>query len=279
MTMKLSLSVRVAEKFNAKREASIPLEEFADLAAAEDYHAVCMRASQVGIHTPIETVKEKRRQLDQRGLAVSMVTGDFPIPENTPEGTQALRNITPYLDLADTLGADLMRICMKEEADIRWAQRAADEAGERGKRLAHQCHTGSLFERVEDSVLVLERVGRENFGIIYEPANLELCGEDYGEEVIKRFEPYLFNVYLQNQQIKPDGEVSIDTWTRGEIRFDQIPIWEDGGISLPPIMSALEEIGYAGYVTVHQAFGGLKGPQEAAARSARYLKSLAQFEQ
>ncbi len=264
--------------FNAKRETSMPLEAFAGLAAAENYRAICMRASQVGTHTPSEEVKEKRRRLDDHGLDVSMVTGDFPIPENSQEGPQALRNIGPYLDLADNLQADLLRICMKEEEDIKWAQRAADEARERGKSLAHQCHTGSLFERVEDSLQVLKRIGRENFGIIYEPANLELCGQDYGAEVIRRFEPYLFNVYLQNQQIKPDGEVLIDTWCRGIIRFDQIPIWEDGGITVPPIMSALEEIGYAGYVTVHQAFGGLKGPKEAAARSARYLRSLARIE-
>ena len=69
---------------------------------------------------------------------------------------------------------------MKVEADIPWAQRAADEAAERGIRLAHQSHTQSLFETVEGSIDVLKRVGRQNFGIIYEPANLDLCGQDYG---------------------------------------------------------------------------------------------------
>ena len=124
--MKLSLSGRVVEKFQAKREASMGLGELADLAAAHGYRAVCMRASQLGIQTPAATVRSEGEGLRRRGLAVSMDSGDFPIPENSDdEGPQALRNITPYLDLAVALEADLLRICMKCEEDITWAQRAA----------------------------------------------------------------------------------------------------------------------------------------------------------
>ena len=88
------------------------------------------------------------------------VTGDFPIPQNTDDGPDALRNITPYLDLAATLGVDLLRIAMKTEEDIEFAQRAADEAGERNMKLAHQCHNSSLFEEVDVSLEIIERVGQ-----------------------------------------------------------------------------------------------------------------------
>ena len=276
--MKLSLSVRVAEKFHAKREASMALEGLADLALEHGYKAVCMRASQLGVHTSLEEVDRQQRQLRQRGLAVSMVTGDFPIPENNDAGPLALRSITPYLDLAQALEADLLRIAMKKEEDIEWAQRAADEAGERGMKLAHQSHTRSLFERVKDSLEVVRRVDRDNFGLIYEPANLELCGEDYGAETIRRFAPHLFNVYLQNHLIKDDGANNLSTWSRGEVAFDQIPMWQAGGIDFAAIFAALEEIDYAGYVTIHQAFAGLAGPQEAVAKSAGYLRSIAAFD-
>ena len=123
--MKLSLSVRVAEKFLSKRQANMSLADLADLAAANRYHALCMRASQLGTQTPLDIVRQKAGTLDAQALKVSMVTGDFPIPENTDdEGPLALRNITPYLDLAEALGADLLRIAMKTEEDIEWAQRA-----------------------------------------------------------------------------------------------------------------------------------------------------------
>jgi sugar phosphate isomerase/epimerase len=274
--VKLSLSVRIGEKYFAKREAAVSLPALAGIAASCGYRALCMRASQIGIHTPRAEAIEAARMLRSRGLAVSMVTGDFPIPENTDESPQALRNIGPYLDLAQTLDSDLIRVPLKTADDIAWAQRAADIARERGIRLAHQCHTRSLFERVDETLDVLRRIDRKNFGLTYEPANLELCGEPYGAETIKRLAPYIINVYLQNQRLNPAGQSRNMTWCRGEVAFDQIPIWQSGGIDFPGIMWSLEAAGYDGYVTMHQA--SLNTPQEDAERSARYLRSLARFE-
>ena len=280
MPMKLSVSMRVAEDMSDKRKVAMSLEDMAQLAKGSGFHAVCMRASQVGTHTPPEVAREKRKFLESLGLAVSMATGDFPIPENSEHGPDALRNIAPYLDLAEALDCDLLRICMKTEDDIEWARRASDEAAERNIRLAHQSHTGSLFEQAERSVEVIRQVGRPNFGIIYEPANLQLCGEDYGAETIKMFEPYLMNVYLQNQVIRPGGDTRVDTWSRGSVEFDQVPIWDGRGIDFPHIMDALGEIGYEGYVTVHQASAGVQGgPVAAISENARYLRSIGDFEE
>ena len=78
--MKLSLSVRVAESFSDKTRATMSLEGLADLAVEHGYAALCMRASQVGVRTPAEEVRAAAQQIRLRGLAVSMVTGDFPIP-------------------------------------------------------------------------------------------------------------------------------------------------------------------------------------------------------
>ncbi len=276
--MKLSLSVRVAEKFSSKRDADMTLSELADVAVTEGFHALCMRASQVGTHSSTEEVIEARRVLEARGLGCSMVTGDFPIPENSEEGPQALRNIGPYLDLAAALGCDLLRTCMEQDSDIEWAQRAADEAAERSIRLAHQCHTRSLFELVDRSLEVLRQVDRPNFGLIYEPANLELCGEDFGPPTIARFAPYIFNVYLQNHRLNPQGASSLETWARGSVGFDQIPIWETGGIDLEPVFDALSRAEYDGFVTVHQASAALGGGVEAARQSGRFLRTVADFD-
>jgi sugar phosphate isomerase/epimerase len=274
--MKLSLSVRVGEKFTNKREAVLSLEELADIAVSNGYHALCMRASQIGTHTPADVVAENARLIRAKGLAVSMVTGDFPIPENSDEGPAALRNITPYLDLASALGSDLIRVAMRKDEDIAWAQRAADTARERGIRLAHQCHNRSLFEKVDETLDVLRRIGRSNFGLTYEPANLEVCGQDYGAETIKRFAPHIVNVYLQNQRLDPAGDTVMKTWCCGDVRFDQIPLWDPRGIDFPRIMSALASIGYRGHVTVHQA--GLNTPQVDAEKSVQYLRSIARFD-
>ena len=275
--MRLSLSVRVAEQYYDKRQAAMTLEELAPIAAEEGYHALCMRASQLGLQTPPDVVRRKRAELADMGLAISMVTGDFPIPENSFESTAALRNITPYLDLADLLECDLIRISLKKDEDVEWARRAADEARERGVRLAQQCHVASLFETVDETLDVLRRIGRANFGVTYEPANLEACGQDYGPETIRRLFPHVVNVYLQNQRLDPAGKDTLSTWVRGDMGVDHIPISAPGGLDFPPILETLESIGYAGYVTVHQASTGSETPVDTIRNSARYLKSLADF--
>jgi sugar phosphate isomerase/epimerase len=257
--MKLSLSVRVAEVPGSKEETVMRIEQLVGIAAQTGYEAVCMRASQIGIQTPLEEITGVRQLLKSRSLQVSMVTGDFPIPINDHRGPDALRNITPYLDLADMLETDLIRIAMKKEEDIVWARRSADEAAERRIRVAHQSHTKSLFETVEGSVNVIEAVARPNFGLIYEPSNLMMCGQTYGLETLKQFAPYLFNVYFQNY--RPDGT-----------GYRQLRLQDKGGINFDQIFEGLDQIGYRGYVTVHDS--PLADTEQAAIQSYNYLKQL-----
>lgn len=274
--MKLSLSVRIAEA-SCKTKLNVPLRDLVQLAVDNGYRAICMRASAGGVQTPRDELETMRRLIDDAGLTVSMVTADFDVPLNNERGPNSLRDIGPSLDVAETFDCDLIRVCMKTEDDIRHAQRAADEAAERNIRLAHQCHTTTLFEQVEPSLEVLKRINRPNFGLIYEPANLMLCGEDYGIETLKTFQPYLMNVYVQNHVLDPDGPVELETWCLGPRRFRHIPLWESGGVNFEKVMEALRAIGYDGYVTVHQAYAELMGPDEAAVKSADYLRILRRF--
>jgi len=273
-SMKLSLSVRVAEAFGSKEKSSMTIDQLIQLAKRHGYEALCMRASQAGVHTPADTVHEMSAKIRAAGLAVSMVTGDFAVPRNDEHGPDGLRNITPYLDLAEAFGADLIRICMKKEEDIPWAQKASDEARERGIRLVHQAHCASLFEPVEGSLRVLKAVGRQNFGIIYEPANWLIAGQDYGSRAIRKLRPFIFNVYVQNHRLRSGGEATIKTWTRGDVELDHIGLWEPGGVDSADVFRGLHEIGYQGYVTVHQAFAGIMPIETAVKRSADYLQPL-----
>jgi sugar phosphate isomerase/epimerase len=268
--MQLSLSVRVAEA-ETKDRLNIGFDELVRLAADTGYAAVCMRASAGGVQTPRDNLLAMRRLLDEHKLAVSMVTTDFDVPRNNDHGPDNLRNIGPHLDAAECLGATLIRVCMKRDEDIAAAARAADQAAERGIRLAHQCHTNSLFETVDQIVDVLQRVNRPNFGLIYEPANLMLCGQPYGEQPLKRFAPWLMNVYVQNHQLAPDGPVCLPTRVRGDVRYLDIPLWTAGGVDFDQVFAGLKAIGYQGHVTVHQQFAKLMDPTEAAQQSFDFL--------
>ena len=245
--MKLSLSVRIAEEFAAKDKALMPFEELARLASDIGYDALCMRASQAGIETPPERRLEMRSLLDDLGLGVTMVTGDISIAANDSNASAALRNIDPYLDLADDFGSPLARVMITDESDIEHARRAA--------------------------VGVAERVGAAGFGITVEPANLLAAGDACGPAEIDLLAPYLVNVYLQNQKIDDDGDTVIKL-RDSSVRMRNLPLDAGEGINLESLFKGLENVGYDGPVTVHQsAIGGL--PIEASAR--RYYELLAPF--
>jgi sugar phosphate isomerase/epimerase len=274
--VKLALSVRIAETA-AKDRLTLPFHDLAALARRDGYHAVCLRPSVVGAATPRADQEAARRTLDELGLAVSMATTDLSVPLNNEHGPDCLRDIDPHLDAAAALGTDLIRVCLKNDDDIAWAQRAADQARERRIRLAHQCHTDSLCETVSGCLETLDRIGRPNFGLIYEPANLMLCGEPYGPDVLRRLAPYIMNVYVQNHRLNSQGKSVILTRAHGDVRYDLIPLWAPGGVAFRRVFEGLAAIAYDGYVTVHQAYAEIMGPQEAASRSAEFLRSVANF--
>ncbi len=275
--MKLSLSVRIAEA-PCKTKLNVPLGDLLQLADECGYSAICMRASAGGVQTPRDQLAAMRNEIEAAGKVVSMVTADFDVPLNNDDGPNSLRDIGPSLDVADAMGCDLIRVCIKTEEDIEHARRAADIAAERGIRLAHQCHTTTLFEQVDRSLEVLEQIGRDNFGLIFEPANLMLCGEPYGREALERFRPHLMNVYVQNHKLDPNGPVELETWCLGTRRFHHIPLWEPGGVNFEQVFDGLRAIDYDGYVTVHQAYAEIMGPREAAVESAKYLRGVGDFD-
>jgi sugar phosphate isomerase/epimerase len=275
--MQLSLSVRIAEA-PCKTKLNVPFRDLVQLAAELGYRAICMRVSAGGIGTPRTELERMRAEVEHAGLRVSMVTADSDVPLNNDRGPNSLRNLGPSLDVAEALGCDLIRVCLKSNEDIEHARRAADSASKRKIRLAHQCHTTTLFETVDRSLDVLRQIDRENFGLIYEPANLMICGQSYGLDTLQRFQPHLMNVYVQNHRLDPQGPAELETWCLGLRRFHHIPIWESGGVDFPEVIAALQQVGYKGCVTIHQAYAELMGPRAAAVETATYLRGLDGFE-
>jgi sugar phosphate isomerase/epimerase len=252
--MPLSLSVRIVEA-SCKSRLNIPFEELVAIALQTGYAAVCMRASAGGVGTPIKRLEEMRECIEAAGLYVSMVTADVNVPLNNDQGPNSLRNIGPSLDVAEALGCNLIRVCLKKPEDIPHARNAAIAAAKRGIRLAHQCHTSSLFEEVNGMLRVLAQIDQPNFGIIHEPANLLLCSQSYALDTLERLRPHLMNVYVQNHRLSPTGTDELPTYCRGMVRFDHLDPWEAGGIDFAAVCSALQQIAYRGTLTIHQAQG------------------------
>lgn len=252
--MKLSLSVRIVES-PCKTKLFVPFEEVVEIARETGYHAVCLRASAGGVQTPRSRLELMRQRVEAAGLFISMVTADADVPLNNDQGPNSLRNIGPSLDVAEAVGCTLIRVCMKRPEDIPAAKSAAQQASQRGIRLAHQCHTTSLFEEVEPMLGVLQQIGEPNFGLIYEPANLLLNGQSYGLDTLERLKPHLMNAYVQNHRLSDQGAEELPTFCRGMVRFDHLEPWTPGGVDFDVVTQSLRRIGYQGTFTIHQAQG------------------------
>jgi len=272
--MKLSLSVRIAESAARKDRAAMPLEELAPLARAAGFEGLSMRASALSVATPPARVAAARRMLDREGLAVSMVMGNVALAANTADAPEALRDIGPHLDLAEGLGARLVRVMMHGAADIACAQRAADLAAERGLALAHQTHWGTLCETVDDALASVRAVDRPNFGITYEPANLLACGGPYGTDAVARLAPHLANVYCQNVRLAPAGSHVFRTRRRGPVALDYLALDDPRGFDWRALTGALRDAGYDGWITVHQPLRAGQSVAEAVEEAARVFRPL-----
>ena len=238
------------------------LEELAPLARAAGFEALSMRASALSVDTSPHRIDAVRRLLDREQLAVSMVMGNVALAANTADAPACLRYITPHLDLAERLGAGLVRVMLQQPDDIAAAQRAADEAAERGMSLAQQTHWGTLCETVDDAIDLVRRVDRPNFGITFEPANLLACGSDCGGDAVRRLAPYMVNFYFQNVRLDPEGAHRFKTRHRGDVTLTYLALDDPEGIPVAPLVAALADVGYQGWVTVHQPLrAGQRVPQ------------------
>ena len=250
--MKLSLSCRIAESSSRKDVAALPIEELAPLAATAGFSGLSMRASAVSNDTSPDRVSTIRQLLDTNRLAASMVMGNIALAANNTEAPDCLRNITPHLDLAECLGAKLVRVMIQHEDDIPHAQRSADEAKEREISLSQQTHWGTLAETVDGTLKLARQVDRDNFGITFEPANLLACGEDFGPEAIRRLAPHLVNFYFQNIRLHPTGAHTFKTRAAGPVSLSYVALDDPGGIEIAPLIATLKDCGYDGWVSVHQ---------------------------
>ncbi len=250
--MKLSLSVRIAEPPKQKDVAAIPIETLAPRAKALGFDGISMRASVLSVDSPAEDVARVRQLLDRLDLSVSMVSGDVPLASNDANAIQALRNITPYLDLAAGVGSGMVRVMMHSDEDVPFAQRAADEAAERGLRLVHLTHWGTMFETAEDALETLAMVGRGNFGVAFEPANLLACGGDHGPDALERLAPHLFNVFYSTAVRDPKSPMTFDSRRQGPVPMRFTALGDPHGIPAAPLVERLQTFGYDGWFTVHQ---------------------------
>jgi sugar phosphate isomerase/epimerase len=265
----LALSTRIVEHPKLKGDTE-DADALVELAAEVGFDALCLRPAILARYAGDDGRETLRRRIRAAGLAVSSVTPSLDVVRHNADVSGSLRDVTPLLDTAEFFGAPLVRVGMASREDVPLARRAADEAAERGITLVHQVHLGSPFETVAGCRETLDAIGRPNFGLVYEPANLYLAAEPYDRSVVQSLVPHVFEVYLQNVRRNVDGVMPVET-ARGSFRVDHVPIYAPGEVELGATVEALVAAGYAGPLTVHSPAIPGTSLREAAGLSRRWL--------
>jgi sugar phosphate isomerase/epimerase len=298
--IKLSLSGRISEPIGQVANLKpLTYDEFLRIAKSTGYDAICLRPLQCSISTPLDEMVEMARKTREAGLKVSMVTCEGDQPPNNDCSPFALLNIAPRLALAEIFGTRLIRCQIKKPEQLGWAQRACDEAKERGLSIVHLSHPGTLFSNVDDAIDSLWKINRPNFGLTYEPVNWMDVPKGYGPDVIKSVAPWIVNVYSQNQKVgggqpaaaaASSEQASVESCLVAAGRGGAPPpqptaqggtantvsrnlaLWEAGGIDFNAVFRGLHEIGYTGYFTVHSRTSQEISPIDLATKSFAFLK-------
>ena len=250
--MKISISSRITEQSNNKEKSFLSLDSFVKLASKNKFDGVSLRPSMISTQSSKYLVNQAKKLFKVNNMKVSMITSNIHLAKNDELASDILRNITPSLDLAETLKTSLIRIMIKNRDDIFYAKKALDEAKERNLKLLQQTHWGTLAETLDETVTLIKTINRKNFGITFEPANLMACGSDFNKNALNQLLPHIENFYFQNIILDKKGKHVFPTIHNGDVRVKYISLDNSKGINIFSFLDFLREKKYDKWFTIHQ---------------------------
>jgi sugar phosphate isomerase/epimerase len=189
--MRLSLSGRIIELQYRSCELGVP--DFLRLARESGYDAVELRATQLPADTTLAEAERIHRLAGGLGLSISCC-----IPAGVTADAAGLERLEQFVDLALALDCDCLKVWI---GDATWLRQACDRIAPHGLSLVAQTHTGGPFETIASCLETLALIGRANFGLQYDPANLFEAEQEYGEEGVKQLGPYLRQLSVQSVRL------------------------------------------------------------------------------
>ena len=78
------------------------------------------------------------------------------------------------------------------------------------------------------------------------------CGNIYHENHKNLQMPHIVNFYFQNIKLDQNGNHEFNTFKNGKVSVSYIPLDDQDGISIIPLLNFLKENKYSGWFTVHQ---------------------------
>lgn len=254
-----------------------PLEEAIKRIASFGYHGVEIWGGRPHAYRrdlSAAEIEALRALLAKHGLEISgFIPAQFRYPTNLCIANERIRQdsiryIQDSIETVASLGAPLVSICPghslygqgREDAWERLKgslRTLSGFAAERGIRLAVEPadrYETDLVQTSDDALRLLEELGLDNLGVVFDTGHGHVLGEDLGEAV-RKLGSALFHIHIDDNHGQRDEHL--------------IP--GDGTVDFASFLTTLEETDYRGFLTVELGFGYTTNPDEAVRESARRL--------
>jgi sugar phosphate isomerase/epimerase len=181
----------------------------------------------------------------------------------------SLAALAKVADAAGRLSCDIIRI----SGSIEMMQKAADLVAGRGMRVCSQIHTGGEYETIASTKETLQAIGRDNFGVIAEPANLLLAGQPSTGDAFTEIIDSVFGVNIQSIiLVGADKGSALKLRDGTEVHFARVPLGENTQMDTQGFFAGLKELNFSGFVNVLEPFDPDENAAQVAGHAAEVLR-------
>src|SRR5207237_1664765 len=210
---------------------------------------------------------EVRRKLDGYGLAAVSLSGhsDLTTREGLEHGIRAVRWAADYrIPIMNTAVGGHQSADENEAAFLANIGELADAAEAAGVVVALEIH-GDIMASSEETLPLLEKIGRDSVKVNYDTANVEFYSGDTAVEDLPKIAPQLVHVHLKD--------------TNGGKGNWNFPAIGAGSVDFGRVLEILRDAGYDGPYSVEIEFQGEPWPSldevnDAMKRSYEHLHGL-----
>lgn len=211
---------------------------------------------------------EFKKELADRGLTLSAVCGDlghgFFNPEHNKENIERSKRI---LELAKELGTDVVTthigVVPKDPSHPRYGimQDACGQLAEYANQLGSHFAIETGPEPADVLRKFLDTLPSDGVGVNLDPANLHMCFNCDAAEAVRILKPYIVHTHAKDGVYKKfcDSEIMygilpLPADYQEEDYCEEVPLGQ-GGVNWKEYLSALDGIGYRGFLTIERETG------------------------
>jgi sugar phosphate isomerase/epimerase len=258
--MQLTLSGRIVETATG---SAVSIAEFIKMAADNGYEAIDLRYSQLEPNHTESQLAEVESALEGSGIKVALMNAGGIADDDS------LAALSRVADAAERLNCDIIRI----SGPIEMMRKSADLVAPRGIRVCSQIHTGGEYETIDSTKETLDAVGRENFGVIAEPANLLLAGQPYIGDAFAEIIDSVFGVNIQSiVLVSPEEGGALKLRDGTEVHYARVPLGENSQMDTQSFFNGLKALNFGGFVNVLEPFDANEDSTQVAGHSAEVLR-------